>query len=164
MNIMRLWLALSLLAVLGAFGQARAEAIQRHGEAFVVYIDGKHSFNEVVEHLKTEILAQNWEILGTQHIDEGMKKYGLRLENKLILACKSQYLARAIEEDPFVTLIIPCRFTVFRESLPDGRIVVGLADPIAEAEAVKLKQYEAAKVATEELKRVLEAVAEAFSE
>ncbi len=160
MTIQSAWLA-GLILLMMAFTPVQASDVERHGKAFVVYIDGKHDFMEVVDHLKSEIMAQNWEVLGVQDIDEGMKKYGLDIENKLILACKSQYLARAIEEDPFVTLIIPCRFAVFRDG---ERIVIGLADPVAEAEAVKLRQYEAAKVATEELKKVLASMAEAFSD
>ncbi len=144
--------------------------IQRHGNAYVIYLPGNLNYQEVVDRLKSEIMAQNWEIVSVQDIDLGMRKYGLFTFNKLVLACKSQYLAQAIREDPYISLLIPCRFTVFQEipaaksgETPSaGRIVIGFADPVAEAEAVNIKQHKAAEIAANELKAVLQSLADYY--
>jgi uncharacterized protein (DUF302 family) len=150
---------------------AQVDAVQKHGAAYVIYLPGDLNYYEVVDRLKTEIMAQNWEIVSVSDIDLGMRKYGLFMFNKLVLACKSQYLAQAIREDPYISLLIPCRFTVFQEipsakqgaePQPPGRIVIGFADPVAEAEAVGIKQHKAAEMAAGELKNVLEAVADYY--
>ena len=161
----------SLLTLLLAFPLsappvAAAEALTRHGDSYVVYLPASADFHEVLERLKSELGGQNWEVMGVYHIDSGMKKYGLALENKLVLACKSQYLAQAIGEDPYITLIIPCRFTLFREPSRDGgpgRIVLGVADPVHEAKAMEIKRYKAAEKASQELQAVLETMARFYS-
>jgi Domain of unknown function DUF302 len=89
--------------------------------------------------------AHNWEVLKIQEVDEGLKQhYGMDIQNKVVYACKSQYLAQAIKEDPNITLIVPCRFAVYRvgatgeaaSGKPDdcrgGKVVVGVADPVHE--------------------------------
>jgi len=90
----------------------------------------------------------------------------------VVYACKSQYLAQAIKEDPNITLIVPCRFAVYRvdasgkavDGRPDkaGKIVVGISDPADEASRLGIKQMEAAKVASKELQEVLQALADDF--
>ena len=141
-------------------------AIHRHGDAYVIYLPGTLDYQEIVDRLQTEIMAQNWEVIGVSDIDEGMKQYGQRTFNKLVLACKSQYLAQALQEDPFISLIIPCRFAVFLEQpeseTQPARIVVGFADPVAEATAMGISQHQAAQRATQELLGVLKALAEFY--
>jgi uncharacterized protein (DUF302 family) len=164
----RILAVLCLIPVL-AFGLAdrvAAQEVLTHGQAYVIYLPGELDFKEVVERLKSELGGQNWEVMDIHHIDMGMKKYGLDLDNKLLLACKSQYLAQAIEEDPYITLIIPCRFTVFREAGSDGqpgRIVIGVADPVFEARGMDIQRYKAAEKAAEELKAVLENMARFYA-
>lgn len=135
-------------------GGANAAEIEKRGEAFVVYLPGDLDYFEVFHRLQSEILAANWEITNIQNIDTGMAQYGLKIKNKVISACKSQLLAKAIQEDPFISLAVPCRFTIFTDSA-SGKIVVGFADPVAEAKALGVKNYAAAGQATEELKAVL---------
>lgn len=141
-------------------------AVHRHGDAYVIYLPSTLDYQEIVDRLRTEIMAQNWEVVGVSDIDEGMAQYGQKTFNKLVLACKSQYLAQALREDPFISLIIPCRFAVFLEQ-PESesqppRIVVGFADPVAEATAMGISQYQAAQQAAEELLGVLKALAEFY--
>ena len=149
---------------------AVADAIKQHGDALVVYLPENLNYLEVVDRLKSEILAQNWEITDVQDIDVGLKQYGKNTQNKVISVCRSQLLAQAITEDPFVSLIIPCRFTVFRETVKEaggkvtGRIVLGFVDPAAEAKAINIKQYKAAQQATDELKAVLQIMADFYNE
>lgn len=155
-------------SVLGFTAHSHAADVEKRGQAYVIYLPAELRFSEVVERVQTEILAHNWEIVHVQNIDTGLLKLGVVTENKVIQACKSQYLKQAIQDDPFVTLIIPCRFTVFREHVPTGsggdyekapaRIVVGFSDPVAEAKALNIKNRKAAEVAAEELKSVLRAV------
>ncbi|MEW5791981.1 MAG: DUF302 domain-containing protein [Pseudomonadota bacterium] len=145
---------------------AQAAEVQRHGQAYVVYLPGNADIGGVLERLQSELGGQNWEVLQIQHIDQGMQKYDLQIDNKLILACKSQYLAQAIKEDPYISLLIPCRFTLFRETVPGGkgqRVVLGVVDPVAEAKAMNIKQYRAAEKAAQELKTVLEGVASYYA-
>jgi uncharacterized protein (DUF302 family) len=159
-----------LLACLAApLSPVSAAEVQKEGAAYVLYLPGSLDFNSVLERVKTEILAENWAITNTQNIGEGLEQYGINTQNQIVSACKAQYLAEAIKEDPRVTLIIPCRFSVFREQLPaegkteqTSRIVVALTDPLAEAQAINLEHYEAAKQATEELKAVLQRLAEFY--
>lgn len=154
---------------------AGAGDVMRVGGAYVIHLPAATNFAEVVERLQHEILAQNWEVLKTQDVDEGLKQhYGLDIQNKVVYACKSQYLAEAIKEDPNITLIVPCRFAVYRVGpagdavggKPDecrgGKVVVGVADPVQEAKALGIQQVEAAKVAGKELQEILQAVADAF--
>ena len=37
--------------------------VQRHGESYVIYLPPTLSFNEVVDRVQTEILAQNWDVV-----------------------------------------------------------------------------------------------------
>ncbi len=143
-------------------GSAIAGDVQKHGAAYVIYLPGDLDYLEVVDHLKAEILQANWEITDTQDIDAGLRQYGVKIQNKVISACKSQLLAKAIQEDPFISLAVPCRFTAFRDTA-NNRIVVGFHDPAAEAKELKVKQYKAAGQATMELKSVLQAVADFYT-
>ncbi len=153
-----LWIVL-LGGSLCLAGPAIADDVEKHGTAYVVYLPGNLDYHEVVDRLKTEILAANWEITDVQDIDIGLTQYGLKTQNKVISACKSQLLAKAIEEDPYISLAVPCRFTAFRDA-EKNRIVVGFNDPVAEAEALNVKQYRAAEQATKELKAVLQTIAD----
>ena len=55
-----------------------AGEIQKHGDAFVVYLPGNLDYLEVVDRLKTEIMAANWEITDVQDIDVGLGILGNR--------------------------------------------------------------------------------------
>ncbi len=149
---------------------AIADDIEKRGDAYLIYLPENLNYLEIVDRLKSEILAQNWEITDVQDIDVGLKQYGKSTQNKVISVCRSQLLAQAITEDPFVSLIIPCRFTAFRETVKEaggkasGKIVLGFVDPAAEAKAIKIKQYKAAQQATDELKSVLQTMADFYKE
>ena len=156
------WLAISLVAgTLCGSGLVVADDIERHGDALVIYLPGNLDYLEIVDRLKSEILAANWEITDVQEIDIGLRQYGVKTQNKVISACKSQLLAQAIKEDPFISLAVPCRFTAFRDEA-NNRIVVGFHDPAAEAKALGVRQYGAAEQATEELKSVLQTIADFY--
>lgn len=76
---------------------------------------------------------------------------------------------------PNISLIVPCRFAVCRVG-PDGeaaggkpdecrggKLVVGVADPVKEAESLGIRQRDAAEIAGKELQSFLQAVADAFT-
>ena len=165
------------LPVLLAFSLlASAGDVRRAGGAYVIHLPASTNFQQVVDRLQYEILAQNWEVLKIQDIDTGLNQnYGMDIQNKVVSACKSQYLAQAIKEDPNITLIVPCRFAVYRvgasgegvsgrnDDCRGGKIVVGVADPVLEAESLGIQQREAAAMAGKELKQILQAVADAFT-
>ena len=140
---------------------ATAGDIEKHGDAFVIYLPGNLDYLEIVDRLKSEILSANWEITDVQEVDIGLQQYGVKTQNKVISACRSQLLAEAIKDDPYISLAVPCRFTVFRDEVKD-RIVVGFHDPTPEAKALKVGKSEAAKQATDELKGVLEVIADFY--
>lgn len=140
---------------------ATAGEVQKRGEAYVIYLPGELDFFEVFGRLQSEIMAANWEITNIQNIDTGLMQYGLKIQNKVISACKSQLLAQAIKEDPFISLAVPCRFTIFKD-LETGKLVVGFSDPAAEAKALGVKNYAAAGQATEELKAVLKTMSDFY--
>ena len=145
--------------------QTFAEEIKRHGDAYVIYLSGDLNFNDVVASVESEILGENWQVVDDLDIGAAVKEFGRDTDNRVLSVCKLQYLAQSVEEDPFISLIIPCRFTIFRESASEnkkGKIVVGFYDPVAEAEGLDLKQAQAAAKATEELKAVLHRVAEIY--
>lgn len=138
-----------------------AAEVEKRGEAYVVYLPGELDFYEVFGRLQSEILGANWEITNVQNIDTGLMQYGVKIQNKVISACKSQLLAEAIKEDPFISLAVPCRFTVFRDAATN-KLVIGFADPTAEAKALGIKNYLAAGKATDELKAVLKTMADFY--
>ena len=140
-----------------------ASDIQKHGDALVIYLPGDLDYLEIVERLKSEILAANWEITNVQEIDVGLRQYGVKTKNKVISACKSQLLAQAIKEDPYISLAVPCRFVVFHDDKLD-KIVVGFHDPAAEARTLKIGKYKAAEQATDELKGVLQVIADFYKQ
>ena len=145
--------------------QIYAEDVQQRGDAYVIYLPGNLNFEDVVSSVKGEVLGENWQVVHELDIGASVKEYDKNTENKVISVCKTQYLAKAIEEDPFISLIIPCRFTVFHESVEgsdEGKIVVGFYDPVAEAKGLDLKQAQAAEIATNELKAVLQRVADLY--
>jgi uncharacterized protein (DUF302 family) len=158
----RILSALGLLALSTLPWTPAGAEVLTHGHAYVAYLPPKVDMHDVLERLEVELGGQNWDVLEVQHLDVGMRKYGLAIEHKLVLACKSQYLAQALQEDPYVSLIIPCRFTLFREAPQEGkpgRVVLGFADPVHEAWAVDIEHHKAAEKAAAELKAVLENVA-----
>lgn len=147
--------------------KSNAEDITSHGDAYVIFLPAELEINEVVDRLEYEVLGENWQILDQLDIGAAVEEFDKNTDNRVISVCKLQYLAQAIEEDPFISLIIPCRFTVFRETSEDdkkSRIVVGFYDPVAEAEGLDLKQAQAAKIASNELKAVLLRVADFYHE
>lgn len=144
--------------------QGSAEDITQRGDAYIIYLPPELNFDEVVRRVHSEVLGENWQVVSEMNIGEAVKDFGIHIENRVISVCKTQYLAKAIEEDPFISLIIPCRFTVFREATEKGRIVVGFYDPVAEADGLNLKQAQAAEKATQELKAVLYRIAESYQE
>ena len=144
-----------------------AEDIHHRGDAYVIYLPGDLNFDEIVKNVEIAVSGQNWKVVDDLDIGAAVKEFGIDTDNKVLSVCKLQYLAQSIEEDPFISLIIPCRFTIFRETTENnkaGRIVVGFYDPVAEAEGLELKQAQAAAKATEELKAVLQRVAEIYLE
>lgn len=147
--------------------QGNTDVIKRLGDAYVIYLPGKLNFDEVVTDVKSEAIGVNWQVVNELNIGATVKELGIQIENRVISVCNIQYLAQAIEEDPFISLIIPCRFTVFRETnkkTGKKRIVVGFYDPVAEAAGLNLKQAHAAAIATKELKAVLQRIAELYQE
>lgn len=67
---------------------------------------------------------------------------------------------------------MPCRFAIYQvdsagkaggAASDGGKIVVGVADPVREADALGIQRREAATVAAKELKAILGAVAEFFA-
>ncbi len=144
--------------------QGSAEDITHRGDAYIIYLPPELNFDEVVRRVHSEVLGENWQVVSEMNIGEAVKDFDIHIENRVISVCKTQYLAKAIEEDPFISLIIPCRFTVFRESTEKSRIVVGFYDPVAEADGLNLKQAQAAEIATQELKAVLYRIAESYQE
>lgn len=164
---------LLLLPVLLATGLAWSAEVHRKGGGYYIYLPPSVEFNQVLDRLKTEIEAQNWEVLRVQDIDQGLREhYKMDIQNKVVYACKSQYLAQAIEEDPNITLLVPCRFAVYRvdyagkaggATADGGKIVVGVADPVREADALGIQRREAAGIAAMELKAILKAVADYFA-
>ena len=151
---------LSSLIFLYSCDRSDADAINKVGDAYLIYLPASADFNEVVADVKTEIAGVNWQVVHELNVGEAVKEFGTQTENRVISVCNIQYLSKAIEADPMISLIIPCRFTVFREVEKDNRIVVGFYDPVAEASALELKQVQAAEVATQDLKAVLDRIAE----
>lgn len=156
---------LCLILVFPILGSA--DDIEHRGDAYVIYLSGELNFNDVVRSLEEEVVGENWQVVNHLDIGEAVKEFDIHTDNRVLSVCKTQYLARAIEDDPFISLIIPCRFTVFRESTEKsqpGRIVVGFYDPVAEANGLNLKQAQAAEIATKELKAILLRVVEIYQE
>ena len=166
--------ALLISALLLFAGQALADRVEAKGGAFYTYLPASADFDEVVDRLTTEILGHTWEVLRIQDIDDGLREhYDMDIQNKVVYACKSQYLADAIREDPNVTLLVPCRFAVYRvdeaghaagADNEDGKIVIGVANPTAEADSIGIEQREAIEIVTEELQSMLRTVAEYYYE
>jgi uncharacterized protein (DUF302 family) len=137
---------------------AHSEVIKRLGEAYVIYLPGSTNFDDIVQSLENEVYGANWQVVSQMDVGAAVDDFDVTIENRVLSVCKIKYLAQAIKEDPLISLIIPCRFTIFRESIGDGgddRIVVGFYDPMAEAKALNLKQVQAAKIASQDLKEIL---------
>ena len=175
MNPGHLLRALVLPLLLLVLPPAVADDVEARDGAFFIELPASANFQQVVARVQDEIAAQNWEVLQTVDIDEGLRKnYQIDIQNKLVYACKSQYLAQAIKEDPHISLIVPCRFAIYRvgptgeavspggEDCRGGKIVVGVADPVHEARALGIQQREAATIASRELRTILQGVADAF--
>jgi uncharacterized protein (DUF302 family) len=165
--------ALGLSLVLAA--PALAGDVHKRGDAYYVYLPATSDFMQVVKTLETEIENKNWEVLRVQNIDTGLKEnYQMDIQSKVVYACKSQYLVQAVRADPNITLIVPCRFAVYRvddagkavggEPGKAGKIIVGITDPVAEAHHLGIKQLKAVEVASKELREVLQELAEYYKE
>ena len=149
---------LALLVILLTFCSAApviAGGVEKQGDSYFIRLAADLDYSEVVDQLKNEIMGANWEIVHVQNIDTGLNKtYGLNIQNKVISVCQSQYLSQAIKDDPMISLIVPCRFTAFRDP-ESNEIIIGFADPAAEAKAIGIKKAAAAEVAAKELIGVL---------
>ncbi len=164
---------LFLLSLLLATGLAWSAEVHKKGGGYYIYLPPSVAFDQVLDRLKTEIEAQNWKVLRVQDINQGLREhYKMEIQNKVVYACKSQYLAQAIEEDPNITLLVPCRFAIYRvdyagkaggAASDGGKIVVGVADPVRKADALGIQRREAASIAAKELKAILNGVAEFFA-
>jgi uncharacterized protein (DUF302 family) len=129
--------------------------VEKQGDSYYIRLPAELEFEEVFGQLKNEIMGVNWEIVHVQNVDTGLNDtYGLKIENKVISVCQSLYLSQAISDDPMISLIVPCRFTVFRDP-GTKEIVIGFADPAAEARAIGIKKAAAATVAANDLIKVL---------
>ena len=141
-----------------------ASNIEKQGDSYYIRLPAELEYEEIFGQLKNEIMGANWEIVHVQNIDTGLKKtYGLKIENKVISVCQSQYLYQAISDDPMISLIVPCRFTVFRDPV-SKEIVIDFADPAAEAKAIGIKKAAAAAVAANDLIKVLESMLKLYGE
>ena len=158
---------LTLLAIFIAFCSAApviAGDIEKQGDSYFIRLPASLDYAEVVDQLKNEIMGANWEIVHVQNIDHGLNKtYGLNIQNKVISVCQSQYLSQAISDDPMISLIVPCRFTAFRDP-ESNEIIIGFADPAAEARAIGIKKAAAAEVAAKELQEVLNSMLTLYGE
>ena len=151
---------------------AMAGDVHRANGTYFVHLPASANFQQVVNRLETEIQAQNWDVLKIQDIDTGLKQnYGMDIQSKVVYACKSQYLVQAIKEDPNITLIVPCRFAVYRvgphgkaagANTKGGEIVVGVADPAHEAKSLDIHHRKAAEIAGKEPRGILQALAEDY--
>ena len=157
----------TLFAILIAFCSAApviAGDIEKQGDSYLIRLPAALDYSDVFDQLKNEILAANWEIVHGQNVDIGLNKtYGLDIQNKVISVCQSQYLSQAISDDPMISLIVPCRFTVFRDP-GSNELIIGFADPAAEAKAIGIKKAAAAEVAADELKGVLNSMLDLYGE
>jgi uncharacterized protein (DUF302 family) len=166
-----------LLCILGSSWALAAPAsagdVHKQGGTYYVYLPPTSDFVQVVKTLEIEIENKNWEVLRVQDIDKGLKaNYQMDIQSKVVYACKSQYLARAVKEDPDITLLVPCRFAVYRVDESGkavgggpskaGKIVVGISDPVEEARHLGIRQTDAVEVASKELQEVLQALAEYY--
>ena len=157
----------TLLAILIGFCSAApliAGGIEKQGDSYYIRLPADLDYADVLGQLKNEIRGVNWDIVHVQNIDTGLNKnYGMDIENKVISVCQSQYLSQAISDDPMISLIVPCRFTAFRD--PTSReIIIGFADPAAEARAIGIKKAAAAEVAASDLKKVLDSMLDLYGE
>ena len=145
---------------------AIAGDIDKRGGVYYVYLPANNDFVQVVKTLETEIENENWEVLRVQDIDKGLQaNYQMDVHSKVVYACKSQYLAQAIKEDPNITLLVPCRFAVYRVDASgkavggttdkSGKIIVGISDPVDEARHLGIRQIKAARMASKELREIL---------
>ena len=158
--IRALLLFIFLFGFIYSCSSGNAEGIQKLGDAYVVYLPKEANFDEVVADVKNEASGVNWQVVNELDVGKTVEEFGVEIENRVISVCNIQYLSKAIKADPMISLIIPCRFTVFRQAGEDSQIVVGFYDPLAEAAALNLKQVQAAEVATQDLKAVLVRIAE----
>ena len=158
---------LTFLAILIALCSATpvvAGDIEKQGDSYFIRLPANLDYAEVLDQLKNEIMGANWEIVHVQDVDIGLNKtYGLNIQNKVISVCQSQYLSQAITDDPMISLIVPCRFTEFRDP-GSNEIIIGFADPAAEAKAIGIKKAAAAEVAAKELKEVLNSMLTLYGE
>jgi uncharacterized protein (DUF302 family) len=152
-------------------GSVFAGDVHKRAGAYYIEVPATVGFDQVIHRLDNEVAAKNWDVIKVQDVDQGLKEnYHMDIENKIVYVCKSQYLAQAIKEDPNITLIVPCRFTVYRVNASGkasgggagkaGKIVVGFADPAEEARHLGIKHAKAARIASKELQEVLQAVAD----
>jgi uncharacterized protein (DUF302 family) len=142
-----------------------AGGVLQKGDAYFIYLPSETNFEEVIATVKDELIGNNWEVVSELDVGKIVEELDTVTDNRVISVCNLQYLDKAVKAEPFVSLIIPCRFTVFREFVDDenkGRIVVGFYDPIAEAKGLGLERNELIQKVTMELHEVLVRVSESY--
>ena len=92
-----------------------ADDIERHGDAYIIYLPGELDFDEVLTSLENEIMGENWQLVDQLDIGAAVKEYGKHTDNWVLSVCKTQDLLQLLLRDTaFYKPITPCYQYVYQ--------------------------------------------------
>jgi uncharacterized protein (DUF302 family) len=120
---------------------------------------GGLSFDDAVGRVTEALSAQGFGVLTEIDVQKTLaKKLGVDFRRYVILgACNPTLAKQALDAEPQIGLLLPCNVVV--QELPEGRVVVSIADPGAMFTLVENPAVEpVAKEADRRLRKALEGI------
>jgi uncharacterized protein (DUF302 family) len=118
------------------------------------------SFDDAVRRITEALADQGFGVLTEIDVQKTLaKKLGVDFRRYVILgACNPPLAKRALEAEPHIGLLLPCNVVV--QELPEGKVVVSIADPRAMFTLVENAELEpVARDADVRLRKALQAAA-----
>jgi cytochrome c oxidase cbb3-type subunit 3 len=109
-------------------GQVEAEAEKPEILDKVIIAESPYSLDETVENLKQAIVSQNFLLIRTEFLEQGLVEAGEENKQQVILHfCNFKFLFDALAIDPRVGMFLPCRVTVVER---EGKVQVMTINPL----------------------------------
>ena len=97
----------------------------------ILHVDTKKTAAQVVEDVPKACAAHAFGVLGTHDLRATLQKKGQAYDRAVVVfeVCNPEHARRALEADPAVSTMLPCRISVYER--PDGSVRLATVRPTA---------------------------------
>ncbi len=96
-------------------------------ENFIYELKSDKPFDTIVENIETQVAEHKFRVLAVHNVQETLAEKGLeRGPLKIIEICNAGFAHKALQKDPRVALLMPCKYAVYTE---EDKTVVKLLSP-----------------------------------